>query len=71
MANAQETHSRQTRYETLMNLAEGCATYLSQSVPPLAPGYQVQVLGMAVMAQEMRAMTEAIQILIQTIRNMQ
>lgn len=71
MANAQETQGRQTRYEVLMNQGAKWAKYISQSAPPLAPGYQAQLLALAVIAQELRAMTEAIRNLTDTVRNMQ
>ena len=71
MASAQEAHRRQRSYEALVNQGEKWGKYISESAPPLAPGYQAQLLALAVIAQEVRAMTEAIQTLTSIVMHMQ
>lgn len=69
MGNAQETQARQTRFEALMNQGARWSKYITNINPQLSPGNQMQALGMAVIAQELRSLTVAVRDLTDTISN--
>ena len=68
-SEAKETQARQSRFQVLMNQGVRWGKYIGSVNPPLSPGNQATVLGMAVIAQELRSLMIAVRDLIDTVKD--